>query len=278
MLKEVVRKQFPLLVFSRYISPPLAEKLRENGIWFADMCGNVFIEIPGKFLVFVKGNKLRNEGYGDSFPLISRGGAHVYLFFLVEGPEVKMNYREIASHCGVSLGSLVKIIGGLKKAKVISGERSHYRVEHPSFLLELWVRSYLEKLKPFCFTGRFTWKHGSNFRNLFEVRDISFGIGGEFGGEVLTEYLRASSVNLWVRDEDMEHLRRYLGLMRSREGNIFVFRFPGIHVFQYKKKKYGKIFLVSPPVIYADLLEKEDPRTFETAEILRRRFMKWTLS
>jgi len=265
------------MLVSDYITPTIADKLREKKIWFLDEAGNIYIEVPGRIFILNTGNKKKTSK--KHFPFISTANSKVFFYLLKNGPKVEGSYRHLAKQSGVSLGKISQALGELQQRQIIHTQKNVILIHQPLRLLEFWVQSYLEKLKPQMYRGTYTWPYGENFSNLDGIGKHlkrGIGIGGECAGELLTGYLKPASMDLWVEEENIAELKSSLKLMESVNGFIRVYSFFSNDIFfENSEDKDIKLRLVHPLIVYADLLGIPDTRCHETAQMLKENRLGW---
>lgn len=265
------------MLVSDYISPAIADKLKEQKTWFADETGNIYIDIPGRIFIFNVGNK--RKAVAKVTPLVSAANARVFFFLLKSGAKVTGSYRHLANEAVVSLGKMSQAIKELQRRRIIVIQKSGLEILQPLKLLELWVQSYTEKLKPQMHKGTYTWKHGNDFSQLETPGNYPGGatwIGGERAAELMTDYLKPDSMDLWTQEENIHQLSKSYKLMESARGHIRIYT-----VFSETMSggdAEGKDFmlqLVHPLIVYADLLGIPDARCHETAQMLKDKYLGW---
>lgn len=267
-----------VLVMTNYVSPSLACQLREVGIWFVDTVGNAYLEIPGELMVYAIGNRpapserLRGQH-------LSPAGAKILFLLLKYGPEISLTYRDMATALGVSLGRISQVMQELLQIGIlIQQKKGRYRVVQPKRLLENWTRAYLTKLKPKLILGRYVWPYGRDFSRIITLAKDhavarALGVGGEYAAEILTGHLRAGIMSLWITEEKLPQFRRSLKLLKSNEGLLeAVSLFSAEVLFEHEG---FPLPLVHPVIVYADLLDTDDPRCGETALLLKEKYLSW---
>ncbi len=275
LILEECKKDEPVIVITQFVSRPIAEKLRQNKIWFADTVGNVYIEVPGKLFVFVIG-KSQKRVYEEKNTLKTESGAKLILYLLTHGPEIEATYRKIAEETGLSLGRTSHLVRALLKNEILRKNGKTYSVTDGKKLFEIWIEVYIERLKLKRLEGIYLSKFHSNLVELYKrvtKLNIPAGIGDELGGEILSGYLKAKYASLWIRLEDKELLKKELGLLRTEKGNIKVYEHFNPQIIWWSPQKG----IIPVPMIIADLLETDDVRCRETAMMLREKFLKWTI-
>ena len=95
-LHELAQLKPPALLVADYVTPPMAERLREAGVEFLDGAGNAYLNQP-PLLVWVKGQrpaeKLVAPEVGRAF---QPGGLQVLFALLGDPAALNLPYRELA--------------------------------------------------------------------------------------------------------------------------------------------------------------------------------------
>jgi len=91
----------------------------------------------------------------------------------------------------------------------------------------LWVEAFAAKLYPKVILGHYKSPYGEDIAALLEagLQHKALGnvvVGGEYAADLLTGYLRATSVTLYVPVEEIQSIQRDLKLARSKDGPIKV--------------------------------------------------------
>lgn len=142
------------LIVANYVNPIMAERLKVQNIWFLDSAGNAYIKHPQLF-VYIKGNKPTEKPTPPSRAFYSSGLKVVYAYLC--NPElVNAPYRCCAETADVALGTVGWIINDLTKLGHIvdMGSRGR-RLKGKRKLLERWIISYPEKLRPKLELGKY---------------------------------------------------------------------------------------------------------------------------
>jgi hypothetical protein len=98
-------------------------------------------------------------------------------------------------------------------------------------------------------------------------------VGGEYAADLLTGYLRASSVTLYVPLGEIDSVQRNLKLAPSKEGPIEVCAAFAPEI--GKTFKEHSFTLANPVLVYAELLATDDPRCGETALLIKEKHLPW---
>ena len=110
-----MNREEKVLIVTEYVTPPIADMLKDLNIFFIDTVGNAYINEPLLY-VFIKGKKpqlpLKTEARGRLF---KPSGLRV-VFALLNNPEmINAPYRDIAKTADVALGTIGWVISDLKK-------------------------------------------------------------------------------------------------------------------------------------------------------------------
>ena len=265
-------------IFSDYIPSSLAQLMREEKIWFVDTAGNAYLEIPDKLLIYVTGNRLHRVATlkGQYF---TEAGAKVLFYLLKHGPDIKATYREISAATSVSLDKISKLLNELKDDATIVGlQQGCYEVRDPRRLLDMWVDTFVAKLHPKIVLGHYRSPYGEDIAALLEagLQDNALEnvvVGGEYAADLLTGYLRATSLTLYVPVEEIQSIQRNLKLAPSEDGSIEVCAAFAPEIGNLSKK-HGFV-LADPVLVYAELLATDDPRCGETALLIKENHLPW---
>jgi hypothetical protein len=267
-----------VLVAAPYVPESLAQRLRNQGLWFVDSLGNAYIEVPGTLLIYAVGKRPAHWQPSNA-TWMSAQGAKVLFQLLILGPRVHATYRDIAQNTGVSLGMVSRIITSLTGRGVIS-RRAHglYEIVEPRRLLEMWSDAYALKLRPRILLGRFRSPFGADFTRMFEqlaskAEMKNVVVGGEYAADRFTGYLRAGSLSLYVPPDRVRAVRRVLRLAPSSEGNIELYEAFAKRLKMPRARKWPP--LAHPVLVYAELLATDDPRCGEAALRLKERHLPW---
>ena len=265
-------------IFSDYIPASLAQLMREEKIWFVDAAGNAYMEIPDRLLIYVTGNRLHQVATtkGQYF---TEAGAKVLFYLLTHGPDIEATYRELSAATSVSLDKISKLLNELKDNLTIVGlQQGRYAVRNPQRLLDMWVEAFVAKIHPKIILGRYKSPYGEDIAALLEagLQDNALEnvvVSGEYAADLLTGYLRASSVTLYAPAGEAQSVQRNLKLALSKEGPIEVCAAFAPEIGNLSEE-HG-FMLANPVLVYAELLGTDDPRCGETALLIKEKHLPW---
>lgn len=248
------------LLVADYVTPPMAEELRERKIPFVDAAGNAFLDQPPLF-VWVTGEKPRLVA-GAARPAgraFQASGLQV-LFALTCNPEwAGLPYRDIAQRADVAHGTVGWLMAELPSLGFIAEFRGKRRLMKRERLLQQWAEFYPRTLRPRLALGRFR-AESLDWWHTIDPTRYGAVLGGEPAGGRITGYLRPGTATFYAEKID-PRLVVDLRLRPDGGGNVEIYRrfwtFPG-----------RDSALVPDPLVYADLMATGDGRCIETAKLI----------
>lgn len=255
------------LLITEYVTPPIADQLKELNIFFIDTAGNAFINEPPLF-VFVKGNKPRLTLKEEPQKRLFKPSGLKTIFALLNNPDmVNKPYRDIAEAADVALGTVGWLIGDLKEMGFCTEFNKHNRkLMNLEKLIKRWVEAYPEQLRPKLIRGRFeTTNH--NWWQEIDIKMYGAFWGGEVAAANLTNYLKPTRATIYT-NEPLGKLVLKNKLRKATKGNVEILaRFWN---FKYELEDQD---VVPPMLVYADLMATADPRNIETAGIIYEKYL-----
>lgn len=258
IIDQAHRFQNPMVIaYSLY--PALKEKLKEHRINYLEANGNLFVKADHVFLFLDRDKKLPKTGTTGN-RAFTPTGLKVVFGFLQDKELINKPQREIAKTIGVALGNIPKVIKGLQKTGYLYRvNKNNYVINNPEELLHKWIEEYKNTLQPTLEKGTFRLKPADkNWRDLrLQAPDTVWG--GEPAGDLLTNYLRPEELTIYSK-ESKKNLMLHYGLMPDEEGNIQVYE----KFWENKEEKETAPDLL----VYADLMNTQDKRCIETANMI----------
>jgi hypothetical protein len=256
----------PTLLVTHYLTPPVAEALREQGQQFADAAGNTYLTGPTHY-VYVTGQRPKERG------LPAHGGGTLTtnglktLFALLCNPALAMApQRTLAAAANVALGAvpaLIKELQGEGHVVMIRGVR---RFRGTKRLLDEWAQGYARRLRPKTLHATYVTERFDAWRN-WPLDPNEARWGGEPAAALLTDYLRPGVLTLYaerlpprllveqrLKKEDHVGAQRYVEERRPFWGTLNI--------------EQARADVVPLVLVYADLLATGDGRCLETAQLL----------
>ena len=258
IIDQAYRYHNPIVVAYK-LYPALKEKLKEHRINYLEANGNLFVKADNVFLFLDRDKKLpkprttRNRAFTPT-------GLKVLFGFLRDKELINQTQRDIAKQTGVALGNIPKIIKGLQETGFLyKVNKRDYAINNREELLHKWIEEYKNTLQPTLDKGKFRLNPiDKDWRNIrLQTPDTVWG--GEPAGDLLTNYLRPETLTIYT-NETKKNLMMHYGLMPDQEGNVQVYeKF-------WKQEEDQKT--VPDLLVYADLMNTQDKRCMETAEMI----------
>ncbi|MEY2116959.1 type IV toxin-antitoxin system AbiEi family antitoxin [Rhodanobacter sp. FW106-PBR-R2A-1-13] len=186
------------MLVTDYVTPNLADELRNREVHFMDAAGNAYLATPD-FMVWVKGERPRVApeapvGTGRAF---TATGLQV-LFALLCAPErAALPYRDIAKLAGVAHGTVGWVMVELPRLGFLATVPQHgRRLVNVETLLAQWTEAYARTLRPKMVLGRYRaetleWATADN------ALRYDLALGGEPAAAQLTQRLRPGTATFY---------------------------------------------------------------------------------
>ena len=254
-----------VLLVTEYLTPPMAQKLREQKQQFADAAGNVYLEGPG-LLVFVTGRKPQSD---QLVPHAGKAqtmtGLKVMFALLCDPLLADAPQRAIAARAGVALGALPAVLADLQQTGELLVLGKRRRLNAIRRVLDEWALAYARRLR------------AKTLQAIYAVRDFHTWPqwqldepalwGGEPAANLLVQYLRPGVLTIYA-DKLAPTLQARHAMRKVRtaaeNGTTLEWRKPfwgGLPVAVHPNA-------VPPVLVYADLLATGDARCIETAQMV----------
>lgn len=249
------------LLVTEYITPAMADRLRERALHFIDTAGNAYLKALPLY-VFIKGNRLPERLPATRGPLaFQRAGLQILFALLCRKDLAKRPLREIAAAAGVALGTVNNVLKDLKqKGYLIDMGRGGRHLINKDELFRKWAVAYPDVLRPKILLGRYTAEKKEWWKKTELPPDIYWG--GEVGAAKITKYLKPQQVTLYALNIPKDLLVKQR-LKKDPNGEVEI-----LEVFWGQECNWQGTDVVHPLLIYADLLVTNDSRSRETAEII----------
>lgn len=245
------------LLVTDYITPPLADKLREQGIQFIDLAGNAYLNAP-PLLVWVKGQRQRElpiarEAKGRAFQAT---GLQVVFALLCKPEAVNLPYREIAALANVAHGTVGWVMPDLIKLGYVVEINKKRRLVERIELLKQWVDAYTGRLRPKLILGRYDVEN-LDWTAKIDATKYDLLLGGEPAARKITGHIRPGTATFYGEKVTPKLLMDYR-LRPDRNGNVEILK----KFWAFTDSEPG---VVPEILIYADLLATGDARCLEIA-------------
>ncbi len=268
-LAEVRKHPQHGVLIARHVTPPMAERLRDQGVPFLDTAGNAYVRAPRMFIL-VTGRRPPAKAPAEQPVKAFRATGLKVVFALLCRPElVAAPYREIAEAAGVALGAVTPVFRDLERLGFLRVTKARGRgLERQAELLDAWVEGYLRDLRPRLHPRRFRVAR-PRWWEAEDLTGLGVCLGGEPAAALLTNRLIPQDAVLYDGNGFTELARR-IRPAKDERGNLEVLdRFWNFDVREILPGRQ-----VAPPLlVYADLVATGDARNLEAAEVIRERFL-----
>lgn len=265
----------PGLLIVPHLTKELAEHCRVTGLQFIDTSGNAYLRAPGLF-VFITGEKREHKQQPRQKGLTTAGALRVVFAFLAKPDSVHLPYKELASQAGVSLGTAYNVLNDLeRRGYLINKENAgRRRLLEPGRLVDEWVINYPTTLRTKLNKRCFSAPEASWWRKI-DLTNFDFAWGAEVAASKLTGYLKPATQTLYVRPDEMDGVIKALSkqhrIRPDNDGDIEI-----LEKFWHWEPTTASD--IAPPLlVYSELLALLDPRTQETANMIKERFIDASL-
>jgi len=250
-------ENFLLIAYRLY--PQLKEQLRERGINYMEANGNLFINKEGLFIYIDAHAPLTREKQTGN-RAFTKTGLKVVFQLLLNPDLVNQTQREIATRANVALGNIPKVIQGLNEAGyLLKYDKNTYRFTEKEALIEKWTKEYAMTLRPTLEIGKYQLAGNQPWKEI-KIKEGLTKWGGEAAGDLLTHYLRPELLTIYTRETRKELMKNYR-LIPNKVGDIEV-----LTMFWQPEDVQNRT--VPPLLAYADLINTNDKRCAETAQLI----------
>lgn len=256
------------LLVTDYVTPPLAEALKERRVAFLDAAGNAYIQHAGLF-VWVNGHKPAAKPVATEVGRAFQPTGLQVLFTLLCNPAaIKRPYRELAAMAGVAHGTVGWVIPDLQRQGYVAdlrGRRGTRRLFQLDRLLGQWADAYARQLRPRTLIGRYYIPKIEGWRD-WPLAQYDALWGGEPAGALLTNYLRPGELTIYAQK---------LPALLAAQQKFLKDPAPGHTAVLEVRRRFWHFPAdpehpgITPAVlVYADLLATGDARCIETAKMV----------
>ncbi len=261
-------------IITEYITPQIAERLKEMEIPYLDTAGNVYLKTP-KIFIYVAGRKrpeeLTPQGHNRAFR--AAGLKVIFTLMTLQG-QLKAPTREIAYNAGVANGTVGNILKDLEQLGFIYRSKTKGLVlENKDRLIDNWVEAYPRELRQQLKVQRFNILHPDWWKEFTydHWEKNQMWLGGEPAAAVLTKYLHPEKTTVYGRP-DFKKLVEVVGQpMRDANGNFELLE----PFWNFETEELDEVHRICPPLlIYADLLATGDTRNIEVANMIREQYLR----
>lgn len=258
----------PLFVVGPRITERSAEMFRQLGINFLDQAGNAWIRF-GSVLIDIRGRRGEKSpqmtdarGPQGTVNLFSPKRAQI-IFALLAWPDlVQKQVRVIARAAGASLGQVQDTLNLLEELHYLDAEGGkRRRLRRTDELVDLWAHAYPSGLG----AGLGLYALHGNVDNWAGPEEVPLYISGE---SALRQHIRPTTLTLYVG----EHPKKLIVANRwkaSTTPNVFLRQKFWEEPENGEYRQTDQRQSAPPLLVYADLLNSNEPRQREVAKQMR---------
>jgi hypothetical protein len=264
---EPLNREEKMLMVTEYVTPPIADLLKELNIFFIDTAGNAYINEPGLY-VFIKGNKPQLTLKTKTQKRLFKPSGLRVVFALLNHPEmINKPYRDMAKAADVALGTVGWLVKDLKETGfcIEIGKRNR-KLMNLETLFKRWVEAYPEQLRPKLIKERFE-TINPNWWKEIDLKAYGAYWGGEVAAANLTGYLKPAKATIYT-NEPIGELVLKNRLRKAEQGNVEI-----LTLFWNFTYELADRDIVPPILVYADLMATGDHRNIETAAIIYEKYI-----
>ncbi len=256
----------PALLVTDYLTPQVAEMLRNQHQQFADAAGNAYFEGPG-LLVYVTGRKLRERQTAPrANKTFATAGLKVLFALLCDPALANAPYRGIAAAAGVALGAVPAALADLRQARYLLVTDKRRRLLATKRLLDEWALAYAHTLRAKMLLKTYVAPNFGTWRD-WQLDPEQARWGGEPAANLLVRYLRPGVLTIYA---DKLPPRLIVEQRLALAGPMAQDQLLELHKPFWGRalRVEGRPDTVPPALVYADLLATGDARCIETAQMI----------
>ncbi|HED16187.1 MAG TPA: MarR family transcriptional regulator [Gammaproteobacteria bacterium] len=262
----------PAVLVAGYVTPQMAEKLKELDIPFLDVAGNVYLKTPNTF-IYVSGKKPKEPGPQCHNRAFRAAGLKVIFTLLTLQGQLKASTREIASNAGVANGTVSNIIKDLEQQGFAYRSKTKGLVlQNRDKLIDKWVEAYPLELRPQLTVQRFHIQHTDWWREFTYDRwqEYQMWLGGEPAAALLSKYLYPEIITVYGRPDFRKLAQVVKQPVRDEHGNFELLE----PFWDFETPLLDEVHRLCPPLlIYADLVATGDARHRDVANLIRDKYL-----
>ena len=269
-IEEVINRDRdgrPLMIIAVRLFPRIKEHLRKNHIAYIETNGNVYIE-ENDTLIRIDGQKPIQTGKEKTNRAFTKTGIKLLFLYLTNPEWINRPYRDIAKKAKVALGTIPAVNEALKKlGYLVKMDEKTQILVNKEELIKRWAVAYAEELKPKIKLGNFMLdiERANNWKDI-DFIDQNTVWGGEPAADILTNYLNPEKFTLYTVMNTTTLIRNQY-LLPQENGQVEVYE-------KFWNFQVGNQKTAPPLIVYADLINTNDNRNIETANMIYEQYLK----
>ena len=218
---EETEKGYCLMVMAPYISEKSEQVCRDNGIWFADLSGNIMLSVDTLY-IYEKGNSNqypKKKEIGNIF-YASSTKTMLILRKLLEDTKRVWKIKDFAMEAGCSIGMVSRVKDKLCEQLWAEMTLEGLKLIDPRGLLDAWSKAYEQtapKMIP-CYTLEALPKFENKIKEMRDAHGIESCLTGLAGGARYVPIIRYNKVHVLVHSEDITEFMKYSNCKQVESG------------------------------------------------------------
>jgi hypothetical protein len=260
----------PLLVVAPIIGGGVGELLAENNVSFIDLRGNCHIDLGGRYVARIQGQR----GERPTAARALRTPSYQVLFTVLADPSlISAPVRTLAAAAGVSRQPAVTLRARLVELGLaVRGKKGHmWTPQGPRKALDLWLAGYATSVRQGLLVGSYKTQDAdpdAREQRLAPIFDKvgEWRWGGGAASHRMTGYFHGERTVVHVADPPAD-LQRRLRAVPATDGPLVVLRSPGP-----KGLEGATLDTAHPLLVYTELLTDGSERARDAAQELADRY------
>jgi hypothetical protein len=262
-----------ILLLAPLVREQQAPDLERAGIEYIDLAGNVHLNAPGLF-VHVQGRQPPKErATAPARP--HKGWVKAVMALLVQPDLVNAPYRVLAAEADVALGTVAKCLNDLTLRGLLLDRQGERTLPDRPALVALWVRAYIEALRPRLAERRFQVRVDEKpqlwdrLRTVLAQRRQRWALTGADAAGLRDDYFRAGETEIYAPIrvlDDREVQKALIAQPAARGGNLLVIEPPG--PLAVRTRGVAAVPAAPDLLAYAELRYRGTGQALEAAELL----------
>ncbi len=272
-LRTVKQRNARGLLLAPYVRAEQGEALRQRGIDYLDLVGNVHLEAPGIF-VHVEG-KRPDKTHVQAPTRLTKGWVKTVMALLIKPELLQGPYRPIAEIADVALGTVTVCLKDLEQRGLLT-TRGERKFTNPMDAIALWVQAYGEVLRPKLRVRHFQMREADararweQLGRTLQRNAVPWALTGADGAAVRHKFLVVRETEIYVdpnRFENRNLLKELAAQPAAHQGNLRVIEPPGPLAVP-PPEDVGDLPTAPPLLLYAELRARGGEQANEAAEML----------
>lgn len=260
----------PLLVAAPIVGGGVGDVLAENNVSFVDLRGNCHIDLGGRYVARIQGQR----GERPTAPRALRTPSYQVLFTVLADPSlISTPVRKLADAAGVSRQPVMTLRERLVELGfVVRGRKGHmWTPQGPRKALDLWLAGYATSVRLGLLVGTYKTQDAdpdAREQRLAPILDKvgEWRWGGGAASHRMTGYFHGERTVVHVAEPPAD-LQRRLRAVPATDGPLVVLRSPGP-----KGLEGATPDTAHPLLVYTELLTDGSERARDAAQELADRY------